>query len=87
MVTVGWAAHDRVVGSQSMFIGLVGIWGTEDYIAFAVVGNCDVLVVAVCLDGESSGVISVELGEWYVCNVQLVGEGHLGGLAAWFDAW
>jgi hypothetical protein len=52
-----------------MFVGPVGIWGEEGYIALAVEGNCDVLVAAACLDGESSGVIIVELGEWYVRDV------------------
>jgi hypothetical protein len=79
VATVGQAAQDRVVGSQLMFVGSVGIWGAEDYVAFAVVGDCDVLVAAGCLDGESSGVVSVELGEWYVCNLELIGEEQLGG--------
>ncbi len=60
-----------------MFAGPVGIWGVEDDGALAVVGNCDVLVAAACLDGESSGVVSVELGEWHVRDVELVGEGQL----------
>ncbi len=55
--------HDGVVGSQSIFVESVGIRGAEDYIAFAVVGNCDVLVATACSDGESPGVVSVELGE------------------------
>jgi hypothetical protein len=47
-----------------MFVGSVIIRGTEDYIALVVVGNCDVLVTAACLDGESPGIFSVELGKW-----------------------
>ncbi len=69
-----------------MFVGPVDIWGTEDYVAFLVVGYCDVLVVAACSDEESAGVVSVELQEQYFCDVYLVGEGQLGGLAAWFNA-
>jgi hypothetical protein len=49
-----------------MFVGCVSIRGADDYIALAVVGDCDVLVAAVCLDGESPSVVSVELGEWEV---------------------
>ncbi len=53
----------------------------------AVVGDCDVLIAAACPDGESPGVISVELGEWEVRDVELVGRGQFGGLAVWIDAW
>jgi hypothetical protein len=70
-----------------MFVGSVGIWSAEDYIALAVVGDHDVLVVAACFDGVASGVISVEREEWYVRNVELVGEGQLSGPAAWFVDW
>jgi hypothetical protein len=70
-----------------MFVGCVGIWGAEDYVALTVVGNCDVLVATACLDGESSGVVSVELGDWNVHDVWLIDEGQLRGLAAWFDTW
>ncbi len=51
------------------------------------VGFHDLLVAAACSDGESSGVVSVELGEWCVRDVELVGEGQPGGLVAWFKAW
>ncbi len=47
-----------------MFVGSVGLRGLEDYIELAVVGDCDVLIANACLDGESTSVISVELGEW-----------------------
>ncbi len=53
--TVGEAAHDGVVGGQSMFVGPVDIWGTEDCIAAAVEGDGDVLVAAASPDGESPG--------------------------------
>jgi hypothetical protein len=43
-----------------MLVGPVGIWGAEDSIALAVVGNHYVLVAAVCLDGEASIVVCVE---------------------------
>ncbi len=46
-----------------MFVGSVGIKVTEDSIALDVVGNHDVLVATVCLDGESPGIVSVKLGE------------------------
>ncbi len=65
-----------------MFVHFVGIKGAEDYVALAVVSNRDVLVATACIDGESSRVVSVELGEWYVHDVELIGEGQLGGLAA-----
>jgi hypothetical protein len=59
--TVGKAAHDGVVGSQPMFVGPVDILGAKDYVAAAVEGNGDVLVAAASPDGESPGVIGVEL--------------------------
>jgi hypothetical protein len=48
-----------------MFVGSVGISGTEDYVALAVLGSHDIFVAAACLDGESAGVISIEFGEWW----------------------
>ncbi len=87
MPTVGEAVHDGVVGSQLVFIGPVDIRGAEDYIAVAVEGNGDVLVAAASPDGESSGVISVELGKREVCDVELVSGGQCGGLVTgifWF---
>ncbi len=80
MPTVGEGAHDGVVGSQLVFIRPVDIRGTEDCIAAAVEGNGDVLVAAASLDGESSGVISVELGKREVCDVELGSGGQCGGL-------
>ncbi len=61
--TVGKAAHDGVIVSQSMFVRSVDIWGTEDCIAAAVEGDGDVLVAAASPGGESPGVIGVELGK------------------------
>ncbi len=78
--TIGKAAHDGVVGGQSMFVGPVDIWDAEDCIAVAVEGNGDVLVAAASPDGESSSVIGVELGKQEVRGVELVGEGQCGGL-------
>ncbi len=59
--TVGKAVHDGVVGSQSVFVGPVNIRGAEDCIAVAVEGDGDVLVAAASQDGESTGVVGVEL--------------------------
>jgi hypothetical protein len=70
-----------------MLVSSVGIWGAEDYVALAVIGNCEILVATACSDRESCGVVSIELGEWYVRDVKLVGKGKLGGLAAWFEVW
>ncbi len=78
--TVGEAAHDGVVGGQSMFVGPVDIWGAEDCVAVAVEGDGDVLIAAASLDGESPDVIGVELGKQEVCDVELVGLGQCGGL-------
>ncbi len=77
---VGKAVHDGVVGGQSMFVGPVDVWGAEDCIAAAVEGNGDVLVAAASPDGESPGVVGVELGKQEVCDVELVGGGQCGGL-------
>ncbi len=77
---VGEAAHDGVVGGQLMLVGPVGIWGTEDCIAVAVEGDGDVLVTAASLDGESPGVVGVELGKREVRDVELVGGGQCDGL-------
>ncbi len=52
-----------------MFVGLVGIWGAKDYVALFVVGYRDILVANACLNGESAGVISVELRELYFRDV------------------
>ncbi len=77
---VGKAAHDGVVGGQLVFIGPVDIRGAEDCIAAAVEGNDDVLVAAASPDGESTGVVSVELGKREVRDVELVGGGQCSGL-------
>ncbi len=82
MPTIGEAVHDRVIGSQLVFVGPVNIRGAEDCVAAAVVGSGDVLVAAASLDGELSGVVGVELGEQEVCDVELVGGGQCGGLVA-----
>jgi hypothetical protein len=85
--TVGKAAHDGVVGGQSVFIGPVDIRGTEDCVAAVVEGNGDVLVAAASPDGESSGVIGIELGKKEVCEVELVSRGQCSGLVTgifWF---
>ena len=78
--TVGKAVHDGVVGGQSMFVGPVDIWGAEDCVAAAMEGNGDVLVAAASPDGESPGVIGVELGKQGVHDVELVGGGQCSGL-------
>ncbi len=78
--TVGKAVHNGVVGSQVVFIGPVDIRGAEDCIAVAVEGDGDVLVATGSPDGESSGVVGVELGKQEVCDVELVSGGQCGGL-------
>ncbi len=80
MPTVGEVVHDGVIGSQSVFIGPVDIRGAEDCIVVAVEGNGDVLVAVASPDGESTSVVSVELGKQEVCDVELVGGGQFGGL-------
>jgi hypothetical protein len=65
---VGEAAHGAI-GIQSVFVGPVNIRGAEDCIAVAVEGDGHVLVATVSLDGESPGVVSVELGKWEVRDV------------------
>ncbi len=50
-------------------------------------GDGDVLVAAASLDGESPGVLSVELGKWEVHDVELVSGGQCGGLAAGISIW
>jgi hypothetical protein len=85
--TVGKAAHDEVIGGQSLFIGPVDIRDAEDCVAAAVENNGDVLVAAASPDGESSGVIGVELGKWEVHDVKLVSGGQCSGLVTrifWF---
>ncbi len=85
--TVGKAAHDGVVGGQLVFIRPVDIRGTEDCIAAAVEGDGDVLVAAASPDGESTGVVGVELGKREVCDVELFSGGQCGGLLTgifWF---
>ncbi len=85
--TVGKAVHDGVIGGQLVFIGPVDIRGAEDCIAAAVEGNGDALVATASQDGESSGVIGVELGKWEVRDVELVSGGQSDGLVTgifWF---
>ncbi len=85
--TVGKAAHDEVVGSQLVFIRPVDIRGTKDCVAAAVEGNGDVQVAVASPDGESTGVIGVELGKREVHDVELVSGGQCGGLVTgifWF---
>ncbi len=74
------AVHDGVIGGQLVFIGPVDIRGTEDCIAAAVEGDGDVLVAAASLDGESTGVVGVELGKREVHDVELVSGGQCSGL-------
>jgi hypothetical protein len=78
--TVGEAAHDGVVGGQSVFVGPVNIRGTEDCITMDVEGNGDVLVAAASSDGESSSVVGVELGKREVHGVELVSGDNAVGL-------
>ncbi len=78
--TVGEVAHDGVVGSQLVFIGPVDIRGAEDCIAAAVESGGDVLVAAASLDGESTGVLGVELGKQEVHDVEFVSGGQYGEL-------
>ncbi len=80
MPTVGKAAHDRAVGSQSVFVGPVDIGGAEDCIAAAVEGDGVVLVAATSPDGEASCVIGVELGKQEVHDVELISGGNVVGL-------
>ncbi len=85
--TVGKAAYDGVIGSQLVFIGPVDIRGAKDCVAAAVEGDDDVLVAAASLDGESTGVVGVELGKREVSDVELVSGGQCGGLVTgifWF---
>ncbi len=83
----GEAAHDGVVGGQSVFVGPVNIWGAEDCISAAVEGNGDVLVAAASLDGESPSVVGVELGKWEVHDVKLISERQCSGLVAGISVW
>jgi hypothetical protein len=77
---VGKAAHDGVVGSQSVFVRHFDVRGAEDCVAVAVEGSGDVLVAAASPDGESSSVVGVELSKQEVCDVELVSGGQCGGL-------
>jgi hypothetical protein len=70
-----------------MFVKAVSIGGTENCVALAVVGDCDVLVAAAFPNEEFPSVVSVELGKWKVRDVELIGRVQFGGLAAWINAW
>ncbi len=59
MPMVGKAAHDGVVGGQSVCVGSDDIRGAEDCIAAAVEVNGDILVAAASPDVESTGVVGV----------------------------
>ncbi len=60
-------------GGQLVFVGPVDIRGAEDCVAVAVEGDGDVMVAAASPDGESTGVVGVELGKQEVHDVELVG--------------
>ncbi len=91
MPMVGEVAHDGVIGGQSVFVRPVDIRGTEECVAAAVEGNGDVLVAAASPDGESTGVVGVELGKWEVCDVELIGggqcSGHVNGVFWFIIGW
>ncbi len=55
--------HDGVVGSNAVFItsGLEGL--LEDEVAIGVIGNHLILVARPGLDGQTSGVVCVELAD------------------------
>jgi hypothetical protein len=80
MPTVGKVAHDGVVGSQLVFIGPVDIRGAENCVAMAGEGDGNVLVATASPDGESFGVIGVELGKQEVRDVELISGGQCGEL-------
>ncbi len=63
-----------------VFIRPVDIRGAEDCVAAAVEGDIDVLVAAASPDGESTGVVGVELGKQEVSDVELVSGGQCSGL-------
>ncbi len=63
-----------------MFVRPVDIRGAEDHVAVAVEDDGDVLVAAASPDGESTGVVGVELGKREVCDVELIGGGQCSGL-------
>ncbi len=48
----------------------------------AVEGDGDVLVATASPDGESPGVVGVELGKWEFHDVELISGGQCGGLVA-----
>jgi hypothetical protein len=50
-------------------------------------GNGGVLVAAASPDGESPGVIGVELGKQEVCDIELISGGRCGGLVAGISIW
>jgi hypothetical protein len=85
--TVGEAAHDGVIGGQLVFVGPVNMRGAEDCIAAVVEGDDDVLVAAASPDGESSGVVGVELGKREVRDVEHIGGGQCSGLVAGISVW
>ncbi len=85
--TVGEAAYDGVVGGQLVLVGPVNIRGSEDCVAAAMEGDGNVLVAAASPDGESLGVIGVELGKREVRDVELVSGGQCGGLVAGISVW
>ncbi len=70
-----------------MFVGPVDIRGAADCVAAAVEGNGDLLVAAASPDGESSGVVGVELSKRKVRDVEVVSGGQWGGLVTGTSVW
>jgi hypothetical protein len=65
--------HDGVVGSNAVFItpGLEGL--LEDEVAISKIGNHHILVAGPGLDGETSGVVCVELADGDNTDVDFIG--------------
>ena len=64
--------HNLVVGYNIILVllGLEG--GDKEFVGVTMVGGQDVLIFAERSDGEATSIVCVELGYWFIPNVNLV---------------
>ena len=67
------SGHDRIVCFDAVLVtpGFEGL--LKDEVAIDVVGNHDILVSRPCFDGETTGIIGVELAEGQDADAEFVG--------------
>ncbi len=68
--------HDGVVGSDAVGVPSCFECLLEDQNVISMIGNHDILVARIGLDGEMTGVICVELADGDSMDVEFIGRRH-----------